>query len=268
MRAFINPLLLVACILLLVVGAASPAWTVTPWVLLVCIVAFVSNGTLGMARALTGRPSVQPLGWAVGFLMFGCVVWSLVSDGGMESVSSQERALLEQRLKAWKSGQVSPWHVDENGDCVLTLAAGLGRVDVIRDPDLSINDPISGVGYVAAAHRAAERNREEVLRALIPQRVAVDTRMGGMTPLHAATMHRASRAVTCLLELGADVHAVDAEGMTPLHCAVLAEDAALVRVLLQHGADPSRLDNEGRDAASYARSEEVESALRVLPASP
>ncbi len=272
MKAFTNPLLLLVCILLLAfayVSAAEGQQTVAvvnTWVLTLCLLGVIINGTLGVARALTGRPSLESLGWAVGFLIFGSVVWTLVSSEGMESVSSQERALLEQQVEAWQAGRQDPWHVDANGDCIVTLAAGLGKMDVLHAV-------VQGEGradvLAQAVHCAAERNREQVLQLLIPAKVSADARLeDGSTPLHAAAIHRAHRAAACLLERGANVNAAMEDGSTPLHHAVLADDAGMVRLLLQHGADPARLNADGRDAASYARTEAVSEALEAAPPAP
>ncbi len=273
MRAFINPLLLVACMLLLVFGAASPegdnGWGVAGWVLLLCVMAVIVNGTLGLARALTQRPSLMSIGWAVLFLLFGCTVWLLISGGEEGSIASQERTALRRRVEAWKDGRMSPCRADENGDTLFTLAAGLGRVDILRDPALYAGQ-VPAEALSRAAFRAAERNREEALRLLLgdPHSVPAAATVDGQTLLHAAAMNRARRAAACLLELAAPVNAVDAEGATPLHYAVIAGDAAMVALLVQHGADPTVLDKDGRDAASYARSEAVQAALCPPPAAP
>ncbi len=268
MKAFANPLLLITCILLLAFGYASATTgtagtgMVETWALTLCLLGVIINGTLGTARAMTGRPSVQLIGWAVGFLVFGSVVWTLVSTESMESVSSQERALLQQRVEAWKDGQQDACQMDENGDCLVTLAASLGRVDILREVVEQGAATHHAEVLVRAAHRAAEHDRTAVLELLLEQaHLPINAPLEGMTPLHSAAMYKAHRAATCLLELGADANATMPDGTTPLHHAVLAEDAQMVRLLLQHGANPQLLDADGRDAASYARSESVLQAL-------
>ncbi len=272
MKAFANPLLLVICILLLVFAAAVAAGepgrlAAESWVMLLCLVAVVVNGTLGLARALTRRPSLMSMGWAVVFLIFACAVWVMASDDASFSVSSQERTLLKQRVKAWKTGAQDPYELDEQGDCVPVLAAGLGQVRLLS---LLLEDASAVAShaevYARAAHRAAEHNREQVLQLLFAAGVPVDARVNGMTPLHAAAMVRARRSVAFLLSQGADIDAGDADGMTPLHHAVLAEDVPMVRLLMQHGADPAQPDAQGRDAASYARVDELLDVL--VPSAP
>ncbi len=280
MKSLVNPLLLVLCILLLVFGIGSflegvaqgelPAdkgMSCADWVIYLCIMAVIVNGALGLARALAHRPSLLNIAWAVVFLIFGCCVWTL-SQNEEQSLAEREAVQLQERLDAWQGGQLSPFAVDDHGDCVLTLAAGLGREDIIADvlADAGAN------GYhqdalVRAAHRAAERNREQVLLQLHAAGVSPDARLQDVTLLHAAALHKARRAAACLLELGASPNATMAEGSTPLHHAVLAEDEAMVQLLLQHGADPALTDADGRDAASYARSESIVNAL-TPPAAP
>ncbi len=270
MKPFLNPLLFLLCILLLVFGyvAAAPgeggSSSIDTWVLTLCLLGVIINGTLGVARALTARPSVQSFGWAVGFLVFGSVVWALVSGDNTVGVSAQERAALHQRVEAWKNGQQNPWALDENGDSVLILAAGLGQEEVVSE---LLADAASVAAHadtlVRAAHRAAERNREAVLRQLLAAGAPADARHEGMTLLHTAALNQARRAAACLLELGASANAATADGSTPLHHAVLAEDEPMVRLLMQHGANPVQTDADGRNAASYARSERIIEALQA-----
>ncbi len=270
MRAFVNPLLFIICILLFAFGYATSssgdggAGVSESWVLTLCLLGTIINGTLGVARAMTQRPAMANIGWAVGFLVAGCVVWSLVSGERVESVSAQERVLLEKQAEAWYGGRLNPYELDENGDGVLVLAAGLGEARILADV-LAEEPPTEAHEEVLAlaAHRAAGRNRDEVLRQLVAAGMSPQIRLHGMQPLHTAALSRARLAAACLLELGAPADAQDEDGATPLHHAVLADDAAMVRLLLQHGADPHVLDADGRDAASYARSEAVSEALEA-----
>ncbi len=272
MKAFLNPLLLLTCILLLAFGYASQAagsvgtGIVETWVLTLCLMGVIINGTLGTARAMTGQPSVQTIGWAVGFLVFGSVVWTLVSGESNVGVSSQERTLLRERAEAWRAGQLSPFEVDENGDCVLTLAAGLGKKNVVADVLADASAAEHAEVLIQAAHRAAERNREQTLQLLLAAGVPADARQEGITLLHTAALNKARRAAACLLEHGAPVNATTADGSTPLHQAVLTGHEVMVRLLLRHGADPKLQDADGRDAASYARREGIIDALAPQPA--
>ncbi len=282
MKAFINPLLLILCILLLAFGATT--WlqalggTTPPdeaaqlssaeWVLYICLMAVIVNGALGLARALSQRPSLPSIGWAVLFLLFGSSVWAITRTP-VESLTSAEKQLLAERVIAWQGGQLNPYSPDENGDSLLTLAAGLGQqdllADLLADPSALQAHPDA---FARAAHRAAERNRDNTLRQLLAAGLPPDARWEGMTILHTATLCRAHRALACLLELGAPVNETDADDATPLHHAVLADDEEAIRLLLQHGADPTLGDADGRTPASYARSESILNALSPAPEPP
>ncbi len=273
MKPLVNPLLLLACILLMASGALASGESgrlqFEGWVLALCLVAFLVNGALALARALSRYPSFESVGWSVIFFIFGGAVWVLLADDGHTSVSSLERATLRQRMKNWQEGG-DPYAMDENGDSVLLLAAGLGKEKVLarllqeKAGALAAHEEL----YAAAAMRAAERNQVAVLRQLAAVGVPVDARVEGMTPLHAAVLNQAHRSAACLLEMGAPVNVKDIDGATPLHHAVLAEDHEMVLLLMQHGADPDIEDEQGRKPASYAHDEEMESILameEVLP---
>jgi surface polysaccharide O-acyltransferase-like enzyme len=67
----------------------------------------------------------------------------------------------------------------------------------------------------------------------------------GLSPLCWASLAGNDRAVTLLLERGADLKWKDADGNTPLHHAALFCHPSTVRLLLQHGSDPSVRDKAG-----------------------
>ena len=55
-------------------------------------------------------------------------------------------------------------------------------------------------------------------------------------PLHLAVIKKQSRALTTLLELGANLESLDEAGFTALDQAALKGEAELAQVLLEHGA--------------------------------
>jgi len=61
----------------------------------------------------------------------------------------------------------------------------------------------------------------------------------GDTPLHFAVIQGNIRAISLLLDAGADIGAAGETGYTPLHYAVEQEQLEAVRVLLERGADIS-----------------------------
>jgi ankyrin repeat protein len=80
---------------------------------------------------------------------------------------------------------------------------------------------------------------------------------GGDTPLHVAVQKGHVDAVKCLIDLGADVNAVNTNGNGPLWTSVLSaphdKKAVLIKLLLQAGADPDRKNNHGRTPHEMAR---------------
>jgi len=67
--------------------------------------------------------------------------------------------------------------------------------------------------------------------------------------------------VTTLMQLGADVHAINARGNTPLH---LASTAATVTLLLEAGADLHRRNNDSNTPLYQAIHEGHASAVTAL----
>jgi ankyrin repeat protein len=108
-----------------------------------------------------------------------------------------------------------------------------------------------------ALHLAAAGYRAEIMKLLLaagadPNAASNHRRSG---PLHyAADGHvvspdwdakRQVKAIRCLLDAGADIHAQDKNGATPLHRAVRTRCASAVKCLLQAGADPTRRNKPG-----------------------
>jgi uncharacterized protein len=87
---------------------------------------------------------------------------------------------------------------------------------------------------------AAERMDRAKVRALVKQRVDVDTpQADGMTALHWATFHDDRELVELLVRAGASVKSANRYGITPLTLACTNGNAALIEVFLKSGADPN-----------------------------
>ena len=73
-----------------------------------------------------------------------------------------------------------------------------------------------------------------------------------ITPLHYACYHGAINCVELLLDLKADINAIDKEGKSVLIYAVNSGDISIIKKLLIRGADKTIKDLEGKTAYQYA----------------
>jgi len=88
----------------------------------------------------------------------------------------------------------------------------------------------------------------------------------GQTPLHWAVFLCHWSMVKLLLELGADVLAVDSELETPLHGAAKKYAATIAAILLDYGADSWAVDSNGALPVHYAADEGGREILTALHA--
>jgi uncharacterized protein len=101
------------------------------------------------------------------------------------------------------------------------------------------------------------------LRRLGKESAAVRDEFGRSALSHAAEAGTVS-AATALLELGADVAAVDGAGTTALMIAAERPDRPMVELLLHHGADPQAADALKRTAVFYAARANHPEIVRTL----
>src|SRR6202790_5815744 len=107
----------------------------------------------------------------------------------------------------------------------------------------------------------ARKNDAAELRRLGGATVAIRDEFG-RGPLSHAAGAGAGAAALALLELGADIRAVDHAGTTALMIAAERNDAAMTELLLQHGADPQTADAERRTALFYAARADQPATIR------
>lgn len=264
MRDYANPTLL-----LIVVGLF--AWGLTygdqgtaagAWAMGLCITAFLVNGALCLARALTRRPSLMSVVWSVVYLILAGCAWVLVSSP-QEDVYAEERESLNRQLNSWKEQGQSPFATaQQEQQCLLILAAGLGKNHLLREllalPDAGNHPEV----LQAAAAAAAGNGRKKALQQLLEAGVDVNTRVAGTSLLCTAVVNGCPDNAELLLTLGASPHPADAEGVSPIMHAVINEDLSMARLLMKHGADPTQKNADGRDAFSYSRTEEMDAVLQ------
>lgn len=126
-----------------------------------------------------------------------------------------------------------------------------------------------------SAHDATPKRQTSVIRYLAEIGVAVsETDKNGVTPLHRAVRFRSLAAVKLLIELGADVNALDRRSQSSaLHRTVTntgapatagKSDVALdiAKCLLANGAKRNAKNKQGKKPADYAKSEAMRDLLK------
>ena len=109
--------------------------------------------------------------------------------------------------------------------------------------DLSVPDPAKRGPLV---HAILSGDQSAVIRQLdMGTSVNQEDPAYGLSPLCWASLAGNDRAVSLLLERGADLSARDSSGNTPLHEAALFCHSSTVRLLLEHGADPAARNAAG-----------------------
>lgn len=257
-RDYVNPFLLLAAVILLACRVTSESAEAAAWIgvclAALCVTALVVNAALAVARALAHRRALMSVVWAVVFLIVGSCV--LATPGEPRRAEEETfRHLLEMYRK-----EGNPAVLDEEGNSLLEVAAGLGKVDVVKElTSGEFQTPKAAMEQ--AARRAAENNQADALAVLLDRGVSPHAVVSGAPLLGAAAQNGRVDTMKLLLQRGADPNGRDEEGYTPLMQAVLSDYTPAVRLLMKHGADASLLNEEGRDAASYSRREEMDQAL-------
>jgi hypothetical protein len=111
-----------------------------------------------------------------------------------------------------------------------------------------------------ALFASVEGNRPDCIGVLkeygvsLSQTTAADNQiLPGATPLHLAAYYGRTEAARKLIELGANINALDINGQTPLHVAVFQGQLSIITLLRASKADLSIRDKLGVTAASYCR---------------
>jgi len=88
----------------------------------------------------------------------------------------------------------------------------------------------------------------------------------GITPLHCACIRGSRNAVDLLLDLGANINAVDNEGNNCLHYAVNSNNPTLLKKLLVRGADKTLKNNKGELPLDIAKQNNFKTVSDILSA--
>ena len=252
MRDYVNPMVMLVAIILMVVKACGGGGEndAVIGLLVLCITAVVVNGALAVAGVLVRRPVLMKVVWAGVYFVMGCGIWAV----WMTPVGEEEEAYREA-----KKEQVDPFARDEEGECLFTRAAALGKENVVQQIIDSMHPTEEMINE--AGRRAAEENRVGVLVCLARVGMRAGAMSGGVPLLHSAAQNGSCEAMEWLILRGASTDARDEEGSTALIHAVQSGNVSAVRLLIEKGADPKLRDAMGRRALDYARSEEMEEIL-------
>ena len=258
-RDFYNPLLLLIIIILLAcrISHVGDAGSIEVWVMGLCATGFALDGSLSMARAMTQRPAIMNVVWAVVFLLVGCCTWVMAtSNQGAEEEELAEYRAMYANYK--QDGNVNARN--ENDDTLLFLAVECGKENVVRT--LLKHRELTADQVPEAALRASTAERTPELSILLDAGLAVDAAPAGVPLLCAAAAHGNTEAVTLLLSRGASPTVADDAGVSALSNAVSSGNVRIVRKLREAGASADTPDADGRTPSSYSRSEKMDEALR------
>lgn len=87
-----------------------------------------------------------------------------------------------------------------------------------------------------------------------------------ITPLHCACIKGSKNAVDLLLDLGANINAVDKEGNNCLHYAVISNNPSLLKKLLVRGADKTLKNHKGELPLDIAKQNNFKTVSDILSA--
>lgn len=257
-KDYINPFLLLVAVILLACRVTSESTELASWLgvwlAALCVTALVVNAALAVARALAHRRALMSVVWAVVFLIMGSCM--LATPGGPRG---EEEESFQRLLETYRR-EGAPSVRDAEGNSLLELAAGLGKLAVVKELTSEEAQAPKAVMERAAA-KAAENNQADALAVLLDRGVSPHAVVNGVPLLGAAAQNGRVSTMRLLLQRGADPNGRDEEGYTPLMQAVLSDYVPAVQLLMRSGADASLLNQEGRDAASYSRREEMDQAL-------
>lgn len=261
MKDVFNPLVLLVILLALAMRVTNAdsemATTLDLMMLTLCAVCGILSLVLGVARMMVRRRALMPIVWAVVYLIVGCCVWTISFK---KPEQGEERASYLALTTQYRA-EGNPMIRNEEGDSLPALAAALGETRVLEEILQVHGAEIPVEVKIEAAYAAAAAGKVSALELLLASGVPVDASYESTTLLNAAAQNGMTDAMLTLLKRGANVNLADDEGTSPLMSAAMTDRPTPVRLLLKYGADATQLDKNGRDAASYARSEEVSALL-------
>lgn len=86
----------------------------------------------------------------------------------------------------------------------------------------------------------------------------------GSNPLCAAISKGDLKAVSIMIDYGADVNETSSRGLTPLMYAAIYNDTEIIKLLIEKGATLDKKDNRGYTALDYAKTNDSTEAAQLL----
>ena len=120
--------------------------------------------------------------------------------------------------------------------------------------------------YAAEIHEAAQAGNLQLLETLLSANPELTSSLDNRqcSPLHFAADGGSVDAVAMLLDLGADIAALDIDGDTPLHWAAMAGNPYVVAALLEHGSDVNAANYALQTPLHYAVMSADQPTLKAL----
>ena len=173
------------------------------------------------------------------------------------------------------------WLLCENNSkqTSLDLCAQIGNREIIKymysiiskttEQQFRINEKRKGIFHYAAMnnqcypiiyfHEKLQKFFKKITIIDVPSEL-------GITPLHCACIQGSNKAVDLLLDLGANINAVDNEGNNCLHYAANSNNVSLVKKLLVRGADKTLRNNKNQLPIDLARENNSVTITEILSA--
>jgi len=117
---------------------------------------------------------------------------------------------------------------------------------------------------MSAIHAKTENNKMTDIKKLIHEGVDISERdCFGRTPLHIAANHGNIQLIEFLVNLGANLNAIDNGGNTPL-LQIDCFDNTVVKILLEYGANPNIENADGRTVLDLAYESNATDSAELL----